>query len=135
VVSDRAKALVQLAETGFECLRMPDVFHVVPDIVKSYSLPIGQRLRQARQARTQAQEALARRQGPRHATPEASEAKALMEARQAEVVRWEEAYHTYRSHLASLSHTLHPFPLSDSTPQTSAQVARQLTAVVEGIAA
>jgi hypothetical protein len=135
LVSDRAKALVQLAEAGLECLSMPDFFHVVHDIGKSYSLPIGQRLRQARQELTKAQEVLARRQGQRQAAQEAAAAKALVEARQAEVVRWEEVHHTYRGHLESLSHTLHPFHLSDSTPQTSAQVERQLTAVVEGIAA
>ena len=135
LVSDRAKALVQLAETGLECLSMPDFFHVVHTIVKSYSLPIGQRLRHARQELTKAQEALARRQGQRQVAQEAYEAQALVEARQAEVVRWEEAHHTYRDHLESLSHTLHPFHLSDSTPQTSVQVERQLTAAVEGIAA
>jgi hypothetical protein len=94
LVSDRAKALVQLAETGLECLSMPDCFHVVHDIVKSYSLPIGQRLRHARQELTKAQEALARCQGQRQAAPETSEAKALVETRQAEVGRWEEAHHT-----------------------------------------
>jgi hypothetical protein len=135
LVSDRAKALVQLAETGLECLSMPDCFHVVHDIVKSYSLPIGQRLRHARQELTKAQEALARCQGQRQAAPETSEAKALVETRQAEVGRWEEAHHTYRGLLESLSHTLHPFHLSDSTPQTSAQVESQLTAAVEGMAA
>ena len=35
VVSDRAKALIQLAEQGLECLSMPDFFHVVQEIVKS----------------------------------------------------------------------------------------------------
>jgi Family of unknown function (DUF6399)/IclR helix-turn-helix domain len=135
LVSDRAKALVQLAETGLECLSMPDFFHVVHDIVKSYSLPIGQRLRQARQELTKAQEALARCQGQHQAAQETSEAKALVATRQAEVGRWEEAHHTYRGLLESLSHTLHPFHLSDSTPQTSAQVESQLTAAVEGIAA
>ena len=134
-VSDRAKALVQLADTGVECLSMPDCFHVVHDIVKSYSLPIGQRLRHARQELTKAHEALARRQGQRQATQEGSEAKALVAARQADVVRWEEAHHTYRDHLESLSHTLHPFRLSDSTPQTSAHIACQLTATVEAIEA
>src|SRR2546423_3466726 len=38
LVSDRAKALIQLAEMGFECLSMPDFFHCIHDIVKSYSL-------------------------------------------------------------------------------------------------
>jgi hypothetical protein len=36
--------------------------------------------------------------------------------------------------LETLSLTLHPFNIADSAPQTSAQVASQLTAAVEGIA-
>src|SRR5262249_22392088 len=36
MVSDRAQALIQLAEHGLECLSVPDFFHVVHDIVKSY---------------------------------------------------------------------------------------------------
>jgi len=38
LVSDRAKALIQLAEQGLECLSMPDFFHVIPERIKSYSL-------------------------------------------------------------------------------------------------
>jgi AraC-like DNA-binding protein len=45
VVSDRAKALIQLAEKGLECLSMPDFFHCMHDVGKSYALAIGQRLR------------------------------------------------------------------------------------------
>ena len=63
VVSDRAKALIQLAEQGLECLSMPDFFHVAHEIVKSYALAIGQRWRHAQQELTKAKEALARRQG------------------------------------------------------------------------
>jgi hypothetical protein len=47
LVSDRAKALIQLAEQGLECLSMPDFFHVIHEIIKSYSLAIGHHLRQA----------------------------------------------------------------------------------------
>jgi hypothetical protein len=133
VVSDRAKALIQLAEQGLECLSMPDFFHVTHEIVKSYSLAIGQRWRHAQQALIKAREALARRQegcGAEHAS---REARALVQVRQAEVTRWEEVHHLYRGHLENLSLTLHPFHLSDSTPQTSAQVASQLTATVEAI--
>jgi hypothetical protein len=135
VVSDRAKALIQLAEQGLECLSMPDFFHVVHEIVKSYSLTIGQRWRYAQQELTKAQEALARRQKLRPAGHATGEAKALVEARRAEVTRWEEASHLYRSHLDTLSLTLHPFRILGSTPQTSAQVESQLTATVEAIEA
>ena len=135
VVSDRAKALIQLAEQGLECLSMPDFFHVVHEIVKSYSLALGQRWRHAQQELTKAKEALARRQGRLQGEQATREARALVEARQAEVTRWEEASHIYRGHLESLSLTLHPFHISGSTPQTSAQVENQLMATVEAIEA
>jgi hypothetical protein len=133
LVSDRAKALVQLAEQGLECLSMPDFFHVVHDIVKSYSLTIGRHVRQAQQELTQATEALARLQGQPHTAPDALEAQALVAARQAEVQQWAEVQRTYRHHLETLSLTLHPFCVAASTPQTSAQVASQLHAAVEAI--
>src|SRR5262249_43152405 len=89
----------------------------------------------AHQELTKAQEALARRQELRPAEQATCEAKALVEARRAEVTRWEEASHLYRSHLETLSLTLHPFRILGSTPQTSAQVESQLTATVEAIEA
>lgn len=135
LVSDRAKALIQLAEKGLECLSMPDFFHCMHDLVKSYSLAIGQRLRQAHQELKQAKETLARLQGLPQADHDDPEAKALVEARQAEVTRWEEAHTTYRDHLETLSLTLHPFRITDSAPQTSAQVERHLQAAVEAIEA
>jgi hypothetical protein len=135
LVSDRAKALIQLAEQGLECLSMPDFFHVVHDIVKSYALAMGRHLSQARQDLRKAQEALARHQGEPHVAHDGPEAQALVEASQAEVQRWEEVQCTYRHHLETLSLTLHPFRLADSTPQTSAQVESQLYAEVEAIEA
>src|SRR5262249_43392805 len=120
LVSDRAQALVQLAEQGLECLSMPDVFHVVQDIVKSYSLAIGRHVRQAQQALTQAVEACARIQNLQeqpHRAPEAREAQALVATRQAEVEQWTEVQRMYRHHLETLSLTLHPFRIADSTPQ------------------
>jgi hypothetical protein len=42
---------------------------------------------------------------------------------------------TYRHHLETLSLTLHPFGIADSTPQTSAQVESRLHAEVEAIEA
>jgi hypothetical protein len=135
LVSDRAKALIQLAEQGLECLSMPDVFPGMHALVKRSALAIGQRVRHAQQERTKAKEALARRQGLPHAAPDAPEAKAWVEARQADVTRWEEAHHTSRGHVETLSLTRHPFSISHAAPQTSAQVASQLRAAVEAIEA
>ena len=131
LVSDRAKALIQLAEKGLECLSMPDFFHVIHDIVKSYALAIGRHVRQAQQELAKATETLTRLPAA-HGAPEA---QALVAAKQAEVQHWEAVQGTYRQHLETLSLTLHPFRIADATPQTSDQVASQLHAVVEAIEA
>jgi hypothetical protein len=135
LVSDRAKALIQLAEKGLECFSMPDFFHFVHDIVKSYALAIGRRLRQAQTDLKQAEAMLESHRGRSHAQGVGPEAKAQVEARQAEVRRWEAVQRTYRHHLETLSLTLHPFGIADSAPQTSAQVASHLQVVVEAIEA
>ena len=57
----------------------------------------------------------------------------MVATRQAEVSRWEEAHNRYRSLLATLSLTLHPFRIADSAPQTSAEGASHLQAPVTAI--
>ena len=135
LVSDRAKALIQLAEQGLECLSMPDFFHLVHDIVKSYSLAIGRRLKQAHQEWHKAEAGLQKHHtvDPRGAADR--EATHQVEAKQAEVTRWEAIQREYRQRLETLSLTLHPFGSNDSAPQTSTQVAAQLHAQVEAIEA
>src|SRR5215211_8919131 len=112
---------------------MPDFFHCMHDLVKSDSLPLGQRVRHAHQELMKAKEAMARCQGPPQGVAPAPQATALVATRQAEVTRWEEAHHTYRAHLETLALTLHPFRIADSAPQTSAQVESHLQEAVEAI--
>jgi hypothetical protein len=95
LVSDRAKALMQLAEPGFECLSMPDFFHLMHDMVKSYALAMARPVRQAHQALKQAEEVLARHAGLAHGDPDRPAVKAEVEAKRAEVQRWEEVQRTY----------------------------------------
>jgi len=135
LVSDRAKALIQLAEQGLECLSMPDCFPCMPDIVKSDSLARARQVRSAHKALRTAEDALARHPGLAQAGQAGAEAKAPVEVRRAEVQHWEEVQHTYRHHLETLSLTLHPFGIADSAPQTSAQVTSRLHAAVEAIEA
>jgi hypothetical protein len=135
VVSDRAKALIQLAEKGLECLSMPDFFHLMHDIVKSYSLALGQRLKQARQELQKAEDRLRRHQESDTQGEAYREATQQVEVQYAEVTHWEARQQEYRQQLESLSLTLHPFAIDDSAPQTSAQVEARLHAHVEAIAA
>jgi hypothetical protein len=128
LVSDRANALIQLAEMGFACLSMPDFFHCVHDLVKTYSLAIGRRLRDAQQELAHAEARLTRRPGSQQ---EAS----LVEVCRAAVTQWTEVQHTSQRHLEALSLTLHPFNLDDATAQTSTQVTCRLHAEVAAIEA
>jgi len=133
VVSDRAQALIKLAETGLECLSIPDLFHLSHDVVKSYSLAIASRLSHARQALGHAQEHLALLQASAPGAVAILGAQALVEASAAEVRRWEGMHSTYRHHLAMVSLIVHPWHLVDSTPQTSHEVERQLHAEITAI--
>ncbi len=135
LVSDRAKALIKLAETGLECLSIPDLFHLIHDLVKSYSLSIHSRLRQARRALSHAQEQRKKCQASDPSGAASSQAQVLVEAHEAEVQRWESVHSVYRNHLLTLSLIMHPWRLFDSTPQTSEEVERQLHAEIVAIEA
>jgi hypothetical protein len=126
VVSDRAQALIKLAETGLDCLSIPDVFHLSHDVVKSYSLAIARHLSHARQALAQAQEHLALLQASAPGVLDVLGVQAVLEGSEAEVKRWEDMHSTYRHHLARVSLIVHPWHLVDATPQTSHEVERQL---------
>ncbi len=133
LVSDRAKALIKLAETGLECLSIPDLFHLINELVKNYSLAIFGRLRQARQALSQAQEYLTKCQVSNPSGAQIQRAQAVVEVSEAEVRLWENVGNAYRHHLLSLSLIMHPWRILDSTPQTSEEVECQLKAEVNAI--
>src|SRR3989454_597592 len=135
LVSDRAKALIKLAETGLECLSVPDLFHLIHDLVKSYSLAICGPLRQAQQAFNQARESLTTCQASLRSSDEAQQAQAEVEARAAEVEHWVSVHSAYRHHLETVSLIVHPWRLFDSTPQTSQEVERRLHAEIDALTA
>lgn len=91
----------------------------------------GRRLSQAHKALEHAEAVLASHPG----RAQGAEATLEVEGRRAEVQHWEEVQRTYRHHLETLSLTLHSFGISDSAPQTSAQVDSRLHAAVEAIEA
>jgi Family of unknown function (DUF6399)/IclR helix-turn-helix domain len=134
LVSDRAKALIKLAETGLDCLSIPDVFHLSHELAKGYALAIFGRLRHAQQALMQAGQRLATLQASQPDSDQAQQAQAMVEVREAEVTRWQAVRNAYRHHLANLSLTVHPWRLVDSTRQTSQEVERQLQAEIAALA-
>jgi hypothetical protein len=134
-VRERAKALIKLAETGLQCLSIPDLFHLIDDLVKSSSLVIFRRLRQAQQVLNQAREGLATCEVSHRGGPEVEPARTWVKTSEAEVKRWQDVRSAYRNHLANLSLVLHPWPLLDSTRQSSPEVECQLQAEITALEA
>jgi len=126
LVSDRAKAFIQLAEQGFESLSMPDFLHCMHDLVQSYSLAIARGVRHAHQELQKAEAVRRMQSGADGRHQDASEVQHSVEGRRADVQRWEQVHSTYRHHLETLSLTLPPCRIDDSTPQTSAGVHNRL---------
>jgi hypothetical protein len=133
LVSDRAKALIQLAEYGLECLSMPDFFHCMHDLVKGSALSLARHVRHARQELTKAEEALRKPRGAEGHAQGNAEAQHHIEVKRVALQRWEGVQNAYRHHLETLSLTLHPFHLHDASPQTSLQVQSRLHTAVDAV--
>jgi hypothetical protein len=135
IVSDRAKALVKLAETGLECPSVPDLFHLLHDLVKGYSLAIATQLKTACQTLSQAQQHLDKCKTLGTSVPEVESAQAEVVASEAAVEHWQQVRDTYRGHLEMMSLQVHPWRVTDSMPQSAHEVEAQLTAEVAALQA
>src|SRR5918999_4186144 len=134
MVSDRAKALIKLADTGLGCPSIPDLFHVGQDLAKGYSLAIFGRLRQAKRELEQAKQHLETLQKSIQADPvQIAQAQARVAAWATSVHHWQEVGSAWRQHLSKLSCILHPWRLLDAIRQTSKEVEEQLRAEVQAI--
>jgi len=133
LVSDRAKALIKLAETGLNCLSIPDLFHLSHDLAKGYSLSIFGRLRQAQQVLAHARQRLEALQASQPGSAQVQQVQASVEACEAVVARWQGVRSAYRQRLANLSRIVHPWRLVDATRQTSQEVERQLHGEIQAL--
>jgi hypothetical protein len=135
LVSDRAKALIKLANTGLECPSIPDLFHLLHDLAKGYSLSIFRQLKAAHQQLSQAQEHLGKCQVEGASEVQIESAQAQVAFGEASVEHWQEVRGTYRGHLEAISLQVHPWRLEDSTPQSAQEVETQLAAEITALQA
>ena|SRR5439155_19324820 len=101
--SDRAKALIKLAETGLECPSIPEVFPLLHALAQGDSLAIWSQLKTARQALSRAQEHLATCQASGASEAQIESAQAAVAAGEADVAHWPQVRDTYRGHLGAMS--------------------------------
>jgi hypothetical protein len=133
LVSDRAKALIKLAQTGLGCLSIPDLFHLSHDLAKGYALSIFGRLRQAKQALEQAKQRLESLHNSPAARAQIEQAQALVVDYALSVHHWQGVHSAWKQHLSNLSRILHPWRLVDSARQTSLAVEQQLQAEIQAL--
>jgi len=123
VVSDRAKALIKLALKGFGCPSVPDLFHALRDLAKVMGVSLGLKLAQVEEKLAHAQQQLSVLEAKGHDTHVQQRFLAHLRG-QADVLRADQA--TYQRTLQQASQTVHPFTLTDSKAQNSAQVESRL---------
>jgi cob(I)alamin adenosyltransferase len=133
LVSDRAKALIKLAKTGLACPSIPDLFHLLHELVKGYSLVIWRQVKTARQALSRAQEHLATCQAEGASQSQIESAQVAVATGEADVAHWQQVRDTYRGHLEAMSLQVHPWRVTDSAPQSSQEVEAQLAAEVAAL--
>jgi len=133
LVSDRAKALIKLAQTGLGCLSIPDLFHLSHDLAKGYSLAIFGRLRQAMQALAQAKQRLESLHNSQADRAQVEQAQALVADCELSVNHWQGVHSAWKQHLSNLSRILHPWRLVDATHQTSLAVEHHLQAELQAL--
>jgi hypothetical protein len=133
VGSDRATALIPLAQTGRGCLRIPDVFHLSHALARGYALSIFSRLRQAKQALEQARQRLEALQSAQADRAQVEQAQALTATSEPSVNPWQGVRRAWKEHVSNLSRILQPWRLADSTRQPSQEVERQWRAELEAI--
>jgi hypothetical protein len=133
LVSDRAKALIKLAETGLKCPSIPDLFHLLHERVKGYSLAIWRQLKTARQGLSRVQDRLAACQAEGASEGAIESARAAVAAGEAEGAHWEAVRDTYRGHLEVMSVSVHPWRVTDSMPRSSQEAEAQLAAEVAAL--
>jgi hypothetical protein len=134
LVSDRSKALMQLAHTGLGCVSIPDVLHLSHDLAKASSLAIFGRLRHAKRDLEHAKQRLETLQKKTHVDrPQVASIQAQVAACTLSVPHWQGVGHAWRQHLSTLSRIMHPWRLADSSRQTSKEVEQPLGAELEAI--
>ncbi len=107
MVSDGASALIKLAVEHFECLSLPDVFHLLRDL----SAPLAKRLGSERKRLERESAKLAEPQDKRRSPKQHAdyEAKLVQQQQQSEqLVEWEKQY---QQAITTITTAIHPFGL------------------------
>ncbi len=128
-VSDRAKALIKLAISGFACAAGADLFHAQQDISRWLGAKLGRRHAQAKTEMENARAVLSA-----NTKPTIAEIEVVVDAELA-YKQIDNACRMYHENLAGIAEDVHPFAWGSAQPQRAPQVAARLETRAEVFAA
>jgi len=125
VVSDRARALIKMAVTGFKCESGADTFHAQQDVSRWLGARLGKRiskaLKELESARKQEKKAVKKAMGFKlfnHKFRRINAEKELEKARQTQT--------DYHENLQGISEEIHPFSLNDNSINDAEKIEERL---------
>lgn len=124
-ISDRAKALVKMAETGFECESGADVFHAQQDVSRLLGAKIG---KGAAKAEKQLAEAKEKEEKIKETTKEARviTLKTNRVEAEKELEKAQKIQADYHENLQGIADEIHPFSLRDSSINKAEEIEERL---------
>jgi Family of unknown function (DUF6399) len=140
MTSDEARALICLAEKGFQAAHSPDLFHGQHDLLKSLLLPLARPIQQAEKDLEKATRHGARLDTPLEQPQSEQEVEALIEAVRQEVVIAEQLQQARQlkeeavQQVRSVGDDYHPFDRETGKPVTAEEVGKRLTGHVDELA-
>lgn len=126
-VSDRAKALIKLGETGFNCPSIPDLFHAEYEIVKTFGSAFGKKISVLKKKTDKALLALALLKEVSIDVNKINAQKALIQELKHEQVHITEGKKSYHTALHDISKAVHPFDMKTNSVKNSADLKENLS--------
>jgi len=127
VISDRAKALIKMAVTGFECESGADVFHAQQDTSRWLGARLGKQVTAAEKDLEAAQTA-ENKDTKKTALPEDATLKAKTLTAEKSLETAKQSQQDYHENLQGISDEVHPFSLTDNRINTAEKVLQGLEA-------
>lgn len=126
-VSDRAKALIKLSETGFDCPSIPDLFHAEHEIVKTFGIAFGKKISALKKKIDNALAGLALLKEVSGNIHEISDREALILNLKKEQAHMEKGRESYHTSLYDISKAVHPFDLKTNEAKNSEDLKKELS--------
>jgi hypothetical protein len=132
LVSDRAKALIQLAVKGMGCQSIPDLFHAMRCLSRSIGVRLGGKLARTKKKLQKTQEEITKRHLAKK--PISSQLNQRQSWLQQQYQFIQTGVKAYRSYVHQISTLVHPFAIENSQKMTGINVTKGMRELLPQLA-